>query len=149
MQHVNYLKPVSSMERISRQYLCDNLDEILDRVDKEDIGFVIQDENGKDGHVLCPYRWMNYCFDEDFGCIVISAIRYAINRHTFMPETVVGFVRKYLHALTSQTLFAAIADIERAINANEPDDPGMWNGLLSEMKERVTELSKEGTEEKQ
>ena len=29
------------MERISRQKLCDDFDNILDRVDKEDTGFVI------------------------------------------------------------------------------------------------------------
>lgn len=33
----SYPKPLETMERISRQYLCDHFDEILERVDKEDL----------------------------------------------------------------------------------------------------------------
>ena len=53
-----YLMPLDTMERIFRQHLCDNFDEVLDRVDKEDVGFVILNDDGKDGHVLCPARWI-------------------------------------------------------------------------------------------
>lgn len=68
------LVPLDTMERITRQHLCDNFDEVLERVDKENIGFVILTEDGKDGQVLCPARWMAYCFDDDFGCIINSAL---------------------------------------------------------------------------
>lgn len=81
MYQFKMLAPLETMDRISRQFLCDNFDEVLERVDKEDIGFVILDEEGKDGQVLCPARWMDYCFDDDFGCIINSALRYSINRH--------------------------------------------------------------------
>lgn len=86
------LVPLDTMERITRQHLCDNFDEVLERVDKENIGFVILTEDGKDGQVLCPARWMAYCFDDDFGCIINSALRYAICRHTYMPDVVVNFI---------------------------------------------------------
>ena len=66
MQALGRMKSTETMERITRQRLCDNFDEILDRVDKEDIGFVILNDEGKDGYVLCPARWMQYCFDDDF-----------------------------------------------------------------------------------
>lgn len=69
----SYPKPLETMERISRQYLCDHFDEILERVDKEDIGFVILNEEGKDGEVLIPYRWTEFFVDEDFGIVVNSA----------------------------------------------------------------------------
>lgn len=85
MHEFRYLMPVEIMERISKQKLCNNFDEILDRVDKEDIGFVILNDDGKDGYVLCPAQWIQYCFDDDFGCIINSALRYAIYRHTYMP----------------------------------------------------------------
>ena len=82
MHTFRYLMPLDTMERISRQKLCEDFDNVLERVDKEDIGFVIVDDEGKEGHVLCPARWMEYCFDDDFGCIINSALRYAISRHT-------------------------------------------------------------------
>ena len=79
MHTFRYLMPLDTMERISRQKLCEDFDNVLERVDKEDIGFVIVDDEGKEGHVLCPARWMEYCFDDDFGCIINSALRYSRN----------------------------------------------------------------------
>lgn len=99
MQNFRYMMPLEMMEHISRQKLCDDFDNILDRVDKEDTGFVIVDDNGKDRCVLCPARWMEYCFDDDFGCIINSALRYAISRHTYMPGVVVDFIRRYARVL--------------------------------------------------
>ncbi len=128
-----YLMPLDTMERITRQQLCDNLDEVLGRVDKEDIGFVILRDDGNDGHVLCPARWMEYCFDDDFGCIINSALRYAIRRHTYMPGTVVGFIRKYLNILNTRTIDVAIEDITKALQMNEVDDPQMWSELKQEL----------------
>ena len=63
------IQPVDSMERISRQYLVENMDEILDRITNEDIGMVIT-EDGKDDLVICPYSWYSPYDDDDFGCIV-------------------------------------------------------------------------------
>ena len=122
-----------NMERITRQYLCDNFDEVLERVDKEDIGFVILDEEGKDGQVLCPARWMDYCFDDDFGCIINSALRYSISRHTYMPGVVVNFIRKYINTLDTKTIDIAIEDITKAIEMNEVDDPAMWECLKEDL----------------
>jgi len=51
------LKSTSTMERITRQQLADNFDEILEKVNKENIGVVILDNDGNDGQVLCPAKW--------------------------------------------------------------------------------------------
>ena len=51
------MKSVDTMERITRQQLADNLDEILAKIDKENIGFVILDSEGKDSEVICPAEW--------------------------------------------------------------------------------------------
>ena len=54
---MNYnLKPVRNMPRISRKEFGENIDEILEKVEKENIGYVIHDEGSKD-LVLCPARW--------------------------------------------------------------------------------------------
>jgi addiction module RelB/DinJ family antitoxin len=50
------------MERISRIELGEKLDEILDKVDKDNVGFVITDE-GKDDLVLCPIRWIECAYE--------------------------------------------------------------------------------------
>ena len=47
------LPPLSEMERIEQTLLVEKLDEILERIDNEDIGFVI---TGPD-MVLIPFRW--------------------------------------------------------------------------------------------
>ena len=58
------MKPVETMERITRQQLDEHLEEILARIDREDIGFVILDEDGKDSEVICPAEWLNFCLVE-------------------------------------------------------------------------------------
>lgn len=48
------LKPTDTMERITRQQLANNFDAILEKVHKENVGYVILNTEGKDGQVLCP-----------------------------------------------------------------------------------------------
>lgn len=145
MHQFKYLMPLDTMEKITRQYLYDNFDEILERVDKEDIGFIILDNNGEDGQVLCPARWMEYCFDDDFGCIINSALRYSISRHTYMPGTVVNFVRKYINILDTKTIEVAIEDITNELERNNVDDPAMWKKLRDELFIRRAELHEKAT----
>lgn len=133
MREWKYLKPLDTMERITRQELIDRFDSILNEVDAEDVGVVILGEDGNDEFVLCPARWMEYCFDKDFGCIISCAIRYAIRRETYMPSVVVDFVRKYLHVLDSNTIKVAIEDIESEINMDSVPYPGIWLSLKQDL----------------
>lgn len=70
MRECEYLHPIDKMERISREDLCKRFDEVLDKVDKDDIGYVITDAGKKD-MVLCPARWFLFQLDDDFGCVII------------------------------------------------------------------------------
>ena len=66
------LPPLSEMERIEQTLLVEKLDEILEileRIDNEDIGFVI---TGPD-MVLIPFRW----FAENFPDEVPDGLRSA------------------------------------------------------------------------
>lgn len=56
MKHPIELQPTDKMRRVSRKELCDNLDEWLETVSRDNIGIVITDE-GKDDLVLCPSEW--------------------------------------------------------------------------------------------
>ncbi len=134
------IKPVDAMEKITRQQLCDNFDEILDRVDKENVGFVILDSDGENKHILCPAAWLNAVYDADFGAIITCAIRYSINRDTYMPNLVIRFVEKYIDILDINTLQVAIRDIEQAIDMEEACDVGQWTLLKEKLLAKQTEL---------
>lgn len=145
MNRWRYLKPLDTMERITRQVFWDNLDEYLDRVNKEDIGFVIVDDDGKDDMVLCPADWIRYHYDNDFGCIITSALRYAIRRDTYMPGVVVDFIRRYMNVLDSNTIKVAIEDIENELAWGGVSDPGMWLQLKDELLRRQAFLLEKAT----
>ena len=66
------LPPLSEMERIEQTLLVEKLDEILERIDNEDIGFVI---TGPD-MVLIPFRWFAE-FAENFPDEVPDGLRSA------------------------------------------------------------------------
>lgn len=121
------------MEHITASQLGEHLDEYLTRCSAENIGFVV-DTNEK-SYVLCPARWFDYSYDEDFGVIVNAALRYSIGRHTYMPSTVVDFIRKYSDILDDRTLHVICTDIEKALQPIPGvDDPAMWQTLLDECK---------------
>lgn len=118
----------SEMEHIPIAELGTRLDELLGRCNKENIGFVIDDEHKS--YVLCPARWITPCFDEEFGCIVNSALRYAIDRHTYLPSVIVNFVRRHIDALDIKTLSTIIEDIEKELRMNSSIfEPDMWRSL--------------------
>lgn len=52
------LPPIEAMERVPISDLPDKLDELFDRIDKENTGFVLT-EGGCDKYVLCPYKWFD------------------------------------------------------------------------------------------
>lgn len=58
------LPPLSEMERIEQTLLVEKLDEILERIDNEDIGFVIT-ENGLPDMVLIPFHWLAENFPDE------------------------------------------------------------------------------------
>ena len=145
MQRWRYLKPLDSMERITQQDLCNKLDYYFARIDAEDIGFVILDDAGNDQFVLCPATWMEYQFDKDFGCMIISALRYAIRRSTFMPNIIVDFIRRYITILDTNTLKTAIEDIESELAWGGVNDPGLWKNLKDDLMARQSFLLEEDT----
>ena len=58
------LPPLSEMERIEQSLLIEKLDEILERIEKEDIGFVVT-ESGRDKVVIIPFRWFAENFPDE------------------------------------------------------------------------------------
>ena len=111
MKEYKQLQPISEMERISREELAARLDEILARVEQENIGFVITDD-GKPDLVLCPYAWFSPEQLDDLGCVVNSAIRDAIRTGGENSTAVRQFVRNHLLDLDGRTLHVAAKDLQ-------------------------------------
>ena len=44
----------TNLEQITVQYFCNNIDAVLERVEKEDTRFMILDGDGKECCMLCP-----------------------------------------------------------------------------------------------
>ena len=140
MSEFKFLQPTDAMERITRHDLSTRFDEILETIDRNNVGFIIADEDKKE-YVLCPAKWFDYCFDDDFGCIINSALRYSIGRHTYMPSVVADFVRKYMNVLDTKTIGIMIDDIDREFQYQDKIDyADLWRSLQSDLRKRLNEL---------
>ncbi len=69
--------------------------------------------------------------DDNFGHILISAVRYAIGRATYMPGIVQDFIHPLLPYINSKTLYVIERDIREAPSYGwDIDKPG-WLKLLA------------------
>jgi len=132
MGQFKYLQSLDQMAQISRAKLGSRPDGILDRVDKNNMGYIITNE-GKDDLVLCPARCVECIYDDDFGCIINSALRYAIGRHTYMPSVVMNFIRKHVDILDTRTISVIIDDIERETEDAMLDKRDNWLRLRDDL----------------
>ena len=62
MRTFDYIHPIDEMERVSADELGENFDKILDKVEKDNVGYVITRE-GKSDLVLCPISWLFFQLD--------------------------------------------------------------------------------------
>ena len=139
----DYLQPIETMQRISREELAEKLDELLDIVAKDNVGFVITDQ-GKDELVLCPANWFNIYYDNDFGCIINSAVRYSLGRSSYMPSTTVRFVLRNLMVLDTRTIVVMIRDIDREIADEKLPYRDVWVSLKIALEDRLQKIQDEG-----
>lgn len=143
MKLINFLQPVETMKRVSREELAEKLDDLLEVVNKENVGFVITDE-GKDDLVLCPAKWFDLYYDDDFGCIINSAVRYSLGRSSYMPSTTVKFVLKYLMVLDVRTITVMIEDIDRSLVDEQLPYKDTWLSLKYALEDRLEKIQEGG-----
>ena len=139
--HHDNLPSTETMERISRQELADNLDAVLDRVLRENIGLVIIDA-GKDDLVLCPSAWLDPFHTEDFGSVINCALRYAMHAEDKESEAVVRYLRHRCGILDEKTLSVAVADLDRELKQPSPSlkNPQVWQELQGMFRKQLAEL---------
>ena len=143
MKLINFLQPIETMKRVSREELAEKLDDLLEVVNKENIGFVITNE-GKDDLVLCPAKWFDLYYDDDFGCIINSAVRYSLGRSSYMPSTTVKFVLKYLMVLDVRTITVMIEDINRSLVDEQLPYKDTWLSLKYALEDRLEKMQEGG-----
>lgn len=83
--------------------------------------------------------------NNDFGAILICAVRYCIGRQTYMPELVINFTRPLLSKLDDKTLYVMARHIAETDNLGDAEiDAPMWGEFLAEIeKERKRRKSDE------
>jgi len=81
------LKSTDTMKRITRQQLADDFDEILEKVTTENIGYVILDNEGKDGQVLCPAKWFETTTN-DIPSVMRELKRIKENTYNIVEKTI-------------------------------------------------------------
>lgn len=52
---------------------------------------------------------------QDFELMMISALRYAIGRYTYMPRVTIDYIRYLIPQLSTKTLFVMKRDIDEEI----------------------------------
>lgn len=143
MKLINFLQPVETMQRVSREELAEKLDDLLETVNKDNVGFVITDK-GKDDLVLCPAKWFDVYYDDDFGCIINSAVRYSLGRSSYMPGVTARFVLKYIMVLDVRTITVMIKDIDRDLADEKLPYRETWVSLKYALEDRLQKIQDEG-----
>lgn len=135
---IKRLPSLEGMERIPHTALPEKLDEMFERIDKEDIAFVIT-EDGKDKYVLCPYAWFDFTNDEDFGCMIVSAIQNELKNPSENTEAVRRFILNHHSSFSSSTLAAAIDEIECAMRSEDKAHDSMegWIAIRNLLLDRL------------
>ena len=84
--------------------------------------------------------------DEDFGSVLICAVRYAIGRRTSMPKLVVDFITPLVPELTTKTLWVLKADINNREKYDALGDPTIdapiWRELFTVIQKELIKRGK-------
>ena len=130
------LPPLSEMERIEQSMLGEKMDEILERIDKEDIAFVIT-EGGRNKAVICPYRWFEESFPEEIGGTIVSAIRYELSAESENADAVRQFAMKHRVVLDEHTRSEVIREIEHHMAGMDSEVLPKWQELLDQLRDEM------------
>lgn len=77
-------------------------------------------------------KFPQYICDADFRLILLSAMRYAMGRNTYMPAVVSNYIKRHLRFLDDKFLALAADDIQRHLEdyAEHEPNPNLWQALL-------------------
>ena len=130
-------------ESITIDELKDQANSLLNLVTEEQRPLRVCMNNGKE-FLLFPQDLLSPICDSEFRLILLSAIRYAMGRNTYMPVVVSGYIKRHLRLLDDKFLALATDDIRQHLENYAEHEPNLnlWHGLLgaleTEQRERST-----------
>ena len=141
---MNYeASPFQDYESITIDELKDQANSLLNLVKDEQRPLRVCMNNGKE-FLLFPQDLLSPICDSEFRLILLSAIRYAMGRNTYMPVVVSGYIKRHLRLLDDKFLALATDDIRQHLENYAEHEPNLnlWHGLLgaleTEQRERAT-----------
>ena len=145
---MNYeVKPFQDCKSVTIDELKSQTHKLLDQATKEHQPLHVSMKDGKE-FLLFPQELLAPLCDNDFRLIVLSAMRYAMGRNTYMPLVVTDYIKRHIQLLDDKFLVLAVNDIWRHFEdygEHEPN-PALWQELLealeTERRDRITRSAK-------
>ena len=135
--------PFQGYASISVDDLKDQANSLLNLVAEEQRPLRVFMDNGKE-FLLFPQDILAPISDSDFRLILLSAMRYAMGRKTYMPSVVADYLKRHIQLLDNKFLTLAADDIQRYLEdyAEHESNPDLWQNLLdaleTEQRDRAT-----------
>ena len=112
---MNYeVKPFQGYESITIDELKDQANSLLNLVTEEQRPLRVFMNNGKE-FLLFPQDLLAPICDSDFRLILLSAMRYAMGRSTYMPAVVFDYIKRHIRFLDDKFHVLAADDIQRCL----------------------------------
>ena len=112
---MNYeVNPFQDYESITVDELKDQANSLLNLVTEEQRPLRVCMTNGKE-FLLFPQDLLAPICDSDFRLILLSAMRYAMDRNTYMPIVVADYIKRHRQFLDDKFLVLATDDIRRQL----------------------------------
>ena len=141
---MNYeVNPFQDYESITIDELKDQANSLLNLVTEEQRPLRVCMNNGKE-FLLFPQDLLAPICDSDFRLILLSAMRYAMGRNTYMPVVVSDYIKRHIQLLDDKFLVLAADEIRRHLGdyAEHESNSNLWQCLLgaleTEQRERDT-----------
>ena len=141
---MNYeANPCQDYESITIDELKDQANSLLNLVTEEQRPLRVCMNNGKE-LLLFHQDLLAPIYDSDFRLVLLSAMRYAMGRNTYMPAVVSGYIKRHIRFLDDKFLALAADDIRRHLEDYAEHEPNLnlWQNLLcaleTEQRERAT-----------
>ena len=123
--------PFQGYASISVDDLKDQANSLLNLVAEEQRPLRVFMDNGKE-FLLFPQDILAPISDSDFRLILLSAMRYAMGRKTYMPSVVADYLKRHIQLLDNKFLTLAADDIQRYLEdyAEHKANSDLWQNLL-------------------
>ena len=129
---MNYeANPCQDYVSITIDELKDQANSLLNLVTEEQRPLRVCMNNGKE-FLLFPQDLLAPICDSDFRLILLSAMRYAMGKNTYMPVVVSDYIKRHIRFLDDKFLVLAADDIRRHLDDYAEHEPNLnlWQNLL-------------------